>query len=389
MKKMLLSMAVAATAAFSVSAQTEYNVMDATDIQGTYFEEKPAEGTSSGQGARYQPLQSFKLGGLTFSFAKGTATTEPAYYYSMSTVATKLNTARIYNGNTMTITAPAGTNITKLEFTGSNLASGAVFTVDSGTWTSANNAVWEGSANSFTVTATGTWRWSKVKVTTGEGGGSGGDDNPGDDQTETTIFAESFASSLGDFTVDNVKSPTEIANVWIFKANYGAVASGYAGGVAYDTEGWLISPEIDLTSCKNVTMSFEHVINYFTSVDAAKQETGVYMRVNGGDWTTLPVDYPTALGWSPWVSSGNVSLSAGEGKKIQLGFKYISTTVKAGTWEVKNLVVKGINTGADIKDVIDFSAPVEYYNLQGAKVANPEKGVYIVRQGAKVAKVLR
>lgn len=36
---------------------------------------------------------------------------------------------------------------------------------------------------------------------------------------------------------------------------------------------------------------------------------------------------------------------------------------------------------------IDENAPVEYYNLQGIRVANPEKGIYIKRQGTKTVKV--
>ncbi len=32
------------------------------------------------------------------------------------------------------------------------------------------------------------------------------------------------------------------------------------------------------------------------------------------------------------------------------------------------------------------NAPVEYYNLQGIRVANPENGLYIVKQGNKVTK---
>ncbi|MCM1296756.1 MAG: hypothetical protein NC311_14555 [Muribaculaceae bacterium] len=36
----------------------------------------------------------------------------------------------------------------------------------------------------------------------------------------------------------------------------------------------------------------------------------------------------------------------------------------------------------------DENAPVEYYNLQGVRVANPENGIYIRRQGSKATKVL-
>lgn len=35
---------------------------------------------------------------------------------------------------------------------------------------------------------------------------------------------------------------------------------------------------------------------------------------------------------------------------------------------------------------IDFSAPVEYYDMQGRRVATPSKGVYILKQGNKVVK---
>ncbi len=38
--------------------------------------------------------------------------------------------------------------------------------------------------------------------------------------------------------------------------------------------------------------------------------------------------------------------------------------------------------------VADDNAPVEYFNLQGVRVANPENGLYIRRQGSKVQKVL-
>lgn len=38
--------------------------------------------------------------------------------------------------------------------------------------------------------------------------------------------------------------------------------------------------------------------------------------------------------------------------------------------------------------VADENAPVEYYNLQGVRVANPSNGIYIRRQGSNVSKVM-
>lgn len=46
------------------------------------------------------------------------------------------------------------------------------------------------------------------------------------------------------------------------------------------------------------------------------------------------------------------------------------------------------NAQSGVADIVveDENAPVEYYNLQGVRVANPENGLYIVKQGNKVSK---
>ena len=49
-----------------------------------------------------------------------------------------------------------------------------------------------------------------------------------------------------------------------------------------------------------------------------------------------------------------------------------------------------IVTPSAIEEVgADVNAPIEYYNLQGMKVANPENGIFIKKQGAKTTKVVR
>lgn len=47
------------------------------------------------------------------------------------------------------------------------------------------------------------------------------------------------------------------------------------------------------------------------------------------------------------------------------------------------------NANSGIENItVDENAPVEYYNLQGIKVENPENGMYIRRQGSSVQKVI-
>lgn len=49
------------------------------------------------------------------------------------------------------------------------------------------------------------------------------------------------------------------------------------------------------------------------------------------------------------------------------------------------LVYSTKDTGVD-EIGLDANAPVEYYDLQGRKITNPGKGLYIVKQGAKAEK---
>jgi hypothetical protein len=49
---------------------------------------------------------------------------------------------------------------------------------------------------------------------------------------------------------------------------------------------------------------------------------------------------------------------------------------------------KGFSAVSDIIADSDENAPVEYFNLQGVRVSNPENGLYIRRQGSKASKIL-
>ncbi len=63
----------------------------------------------------------------------------------------------------------------------------------------------------------------------------------------------------------------------------------------------------------------------------------------------------------------------------------LKLTAKDGNLVVADDTESGIN---DIVEADNSDAPVEYYNLQGVKVNNPDKGIYIMRQGTKARKVI-
>lgn len=60
----------------------------------------------------------------------------------------------------------------------------------------------------------------------------------------------------------------------------------------------------------------------------------------------------------------------------------VGETVVHGTYFTNNA-----NSGIE-NITVDENAPVEYYNLQGIKVENPENGMFIRRQGSKAQKVI-
>jgi|GEM_PF-1827683 len=64
---------------------------------------------------------------------------------------------------------------------------------------------------------------------------------------------------------------------------------------------------------------------------------------------------------------------------------YVKNNVE--TLQLYPIEYTAIETGIDDIEAAD-NAPVEYFNLQGVRVANPENGLYIRRQGNKVTKVI-
>ena len=61
---------------------------------------------------------------------------------------------------------------------------------------------------------------------------------------------------------------------------------------------------------------------------------------------------------------------------------------EAGTYVLPTLYKLGNGSSVAVVEVEDADAPVEYFNLQGVRVSNPENGLYIRRQGSKVEKIV-
>ena len=161
--------------------------------------------------------------------------------------------------------------------------------------------------------------------------------------SEVTPPYSDLATGLGNFTSDGVQAAS--TNVWGWDTqNSYAKGTAYING-AYASESWLLSPTINLTNVTGTAVvTFKHARYSGTNLNDAG--CGLFVKVAGEDtWTKLEIPtWPT--NWT-FVESGEIDLEAYVGQKIQLGFKYVSTSSAAGTWEIKNfsVVAKKRNAG--------------------------------------------
>lgn len=185
-------------------------------------------------------------------------------------------------------------------------------------------------------------------------------------------------------------------NAWKYDNEYGLVGKGFISGAAVALDEVAASPVIDLTQKKEVTLDFKTVFNNYkvngVNIDVTKfpgNYAFLVVREEGAtEWTRFAEPTaPAAFNWN-FYDNETVSLDDYKGKKIQFGFEYVSTEVCAGTWELKDIVVKGKTESGVANIELDETAAPVYYNLQGVRVANPGKGLYIVVKGNKSSKVM-
>ena len=151
------------------------------------------------------------------------------------------------------------------------------------------------------------------------------------------LFYETLEKGIGSFTIQDVKVPEQIGFVWEYTSQYKCMkATAFANPNNYESESWLISPDIDLTAVSDAYLTFEHAGGYFGT---ASEEATVWISKAGGEWEPLVIEknnYPTS--WT-FIEAGNWDLKDYVGNTVKLGFKYSSTAKKAGTWEVRNVMV--------------------------------------------------
>lgn len=280
--------------------------------------------------------------------------------------------ARVYAKGQICVST-TGENMTTIVFNVSNnghkrlaeiSADNGEVVVDNTKWT----VTWTGNAQSvvFTVGEKATYGTESTKAgqlcfdnveiyTAGDvpGTGEGGGETPGDstvtdtpaDTTATdevpVLWSEDFNGTQGEFTIENKVLPEGLSYIWKADSHGYMKASAYANKANHAAESWLVSPEIDLTAATDCALSFEQAGNFFGSQESMQAMVSVKVKaVDAAEWSALELnEWPAGTNWT--FATSTADLKAFEGKKIQVAFVYTSTEETAGTWEVKNVQVKG------------------------------------------------
>ncbi len=341
-----------------VSAQTVVTIDFDTDYQ-TLFPTLPgvSDGNGSSDGDFTENTTSTAVDGVTVTVTA----TESGTKNRIWTSAPRL---RMYNG-TFTVT---GKGITKIDFTGHSTN----FNLSTTTGT-LEGKTWVGQADEIEFAVAKNTQINKIVVTLG-----GEVINP--DDIAKTLYTEAFTANEGSFTIDNKVMPEDLTYVWKFNS-YGAVASAFANSTSYETESWLVSPVIDLTKATETSLEFTHALNKFSTIEAAKEQATVLVKVGDGEWAPLEgVVYPEEMGWTFIENSIDVS-KLFDGKKVQVAFRYTSNSESAGTWEIKPFTVKG--KGEATIEAVEQPA-TQFPSIEALILAGNTQNIELTLSGAQV-----
>ena len=177
--------------------------------------------------------------------------------------------------------------------------------------------------------------------------------------------------------IDNLTLEGDGADkVWTYGgAIYGLKGTAYKINPAPTAPCYAVTPVINLAGYSEIKTTFKQAANYFDNTSNFQADCQIMIReVAIGEWTPIEMTgLPDGKSWT-YVDS-SIDLNAYAGKSIQIGFCY--TNGKTGTWEIKDLLIKGKYTPvapakpeihADCQDMLRDGNIIKDGNLKLAEV---------------------
>lgn len=299
---------------------------------------------------------------------------------------------RMYKGTKVTLNAP-GVPMTSIIFTYDDYNSGQYIgslTLSSG---------WSGSLDGVVFTAVSAGQDQIVlqaldkqvrikKIVVSDEGGTIINPPIEPDIVDGIVYQNSFQESLDGWDKINDSSVSDF-NGWKINSNEPkcAICNSYYGGANHPANSKL-QRTFDLSGIQDTQLVFEQAFGYdFPS--SQNEFYKLYVVHNNSTYYLDMANFPPVpeTKWTSWVSN-TFDLSEYDGESISIGFEYTNDGNTSRAWEIRNFVINGAKSTAEIENINHEDAPVYYYNLQGVKVSQPEKGFYIKVQGSSVSKIL-
>lgn len=171
-------------------------------------------------------------------------------------------------------------------------------------------------------------------------------------QNDTVYFID-FQESMGSWSIDDKVKPEGVTFIWSQTSQYGMKATAYVGGKNNETESWLVSAPLDLTSNTTLSLDFKHARKY-----GENSHLSVQITKDGTNWTKLEfANWPTGADWK-FIPAGEVDITSYISATTQIAFVYTSTNSAAATWEVDDVIIKGNGNR-----IVEPEKPVEHISL--------------------------
>ena len=156
------------------------------------------------------------------------------------------------------------------------------------------------------------------------------------------FFNVDLTKGMEGFRFDQGDPSTAGFETWKHSTQYGLVATG-GKTPAVVTDAMAISPVIDLSNYTQIRMMVHQAGNYFTNSANFLQMTSTLVREAGTtEWQQVAMPYPPAGNSWTFSNSGYMVLDDFAGKKIEIGFRYTSTSSLSGTWEIDKVTIAGV-----------------------------------------------
>ncbi len=370
MKKFLLSLFAVMCLGFMANAETTFDFTKANEYNSAI------DITSASVKVTNLTLTN---GDFTITATKGSSTDAMWYRSNFS--------YRVYKGATMTIKS-ASEDMTEIVFNcGNNYFTAANATPSTGTLSASDKTTtWTGNTKELTITIGSKQNMQFTSIII----------NPSGEMKKVENIAE--------FIAEASTTPVEFANP--LNVYYQNGANLYVGDA---TGALLVYGDLDQTyttgdvipagaqgTFKNYNGCYELLSP--SNFGAATTTTTIEPKVMAlADITTADQNEYVKLNG---VTIDNTTLTQGESTLVLYNKFAIENIPTEGVYDLVGVLTVFSNkiqfypteapkaTSAITDITIDENAPVEYFNLQGIRVDNPENGLYIRRQGNKVSKVL-